>query len=169
MDIIKGWIYILGNDINTDDIVPSYTLTMRDPNEIAKHTLKFIDPEFINKVDEKTIILAGENFGTGSSREEAVNVFKKLGIKAIIAKTFARIYFRNLINNGIPPITLPWETKTFSINDKVEISLLKGELQNTTKNVKVRFQKLPDFIIAILKDGGIINQLKNKIKTGDLL
>jgi 3-isopropylmalate dehydratase small subunit len=75
MDIIKGWIYILGNDINTDEIVPSNTLTMRNPDEIAKNTLKFIDPEFINKVDEDAIILAGTNFGTGSSREEAVILF----------------------------------------------------------------------------------------------
>ncbi|NHJ23144.1 MAG: 3-isopropylmalate dehydratase [Candidatus Lokiarchaeota archaeon] len=169
MDLIKGWIYILGDDINTDDIVPSYTLTMRDPNEIAKHTLRFIDPKFISKVNVETIILAGENFGTGSSREEAVNVFKILGIKAIIAKSFARIYFRNLINNGIPPITMPWEARNFSTNDKVEISLHKGELLNKSKNVKLLFQKLPDFIIAILKDGGILNQLKNKIKKGDLL
>jgi 3-isopropylmalate dehydratase small subunit len=168
MDEINGWIYILGHNINTDDIVPSYTLTMRDPNEIAKHTLKFIDPEFINKVNEETIILAGENFGTGSSREEAVNVFKIIGIKAIIAKSFSRIYFRNLINNGIPAITLSYENQNFSANDKVEISLLKGEILNKTRNEKILFQKLPDFIIDILKMGGIINQLKSAALKKDL-
>ncbi|MFW9951638.1 MAG: 3-isopropylmalate dehydratase [Candidatus Thorarchaeota archaeon] len=163
MDIIKGWIYLLGDDINTDDIVPSYTLTMRDPNEIAEHALKFTDPEFVNIANEKTIILAGENFGTGSSREEAVNVFKIIGIKAIIAKSFARIYFRNLINNGIAAISLDWERKYFSPKDEVEISLIKGELINKTKNKAVNFPKLPDFIIDILKKGGILSQLKTSL------
>ncbi|MFX1287766.1 MAG: 3-isopropylmalate dehydratase, partial [Promethearchaeota archaeon] len=96
MNTIKGYSYILGDDISTDDIVPSHTLTLRDSNEMAKHTLEFIDPQFFKNVDKGNIIIAGENFGTGSSREEAVNVLKILGIKAIIAKSFARIYFRNL-------------------------------------------------------------------------
>jgi len=160
MENINGWIYLLGDDINTDEIVPSYTLTMRDPREIAEHTLKFTDPEFVNIANEKTIILAGENFGTGSSREEAVNVFKIIGIKAIIAKSFARIYFRNLINNGIAAISLDWERKYFSPKDEVEISLIKGELINKTTGKLVNFPELPDFIIDILKKGGILSQLK---------
>ena len=96
MDKIEGFAYILGDDINTDDIVPSHTLTMRNTNEMAKFTLEFIDPNFAQNVLSGNIIIAGENFGTGSSREEAVNVFKILGIKAIIAKSFARIYFRKI-------------------------------------------------------------------------
>ncbi|MFX0077027.1 MAG: 3-isopropylmalate dehydratase, partial [Candidatus Hermodarchaeota archaeon] len=114
MDDIEGQIYILGDDINTDDIVPSYTLTMRDPNEIAKHTLEVIDPEFNYKATMRAIIVGGSNFGTGSSREEAVNVFKILGVKAIIAKSFSRIYFRNLINNGIAGIKCDWGEGNFS-------------------------------------------------------
>ena len=117
MDDIEGEIYILGDDINTDDIVPSYTLTMRDPNEMAKHTLEFIDPNFAQKSAKKSIIVGGSNFGTGSSREEAVNVFKILGIKAIIAKSFSRIYFRNLINNGIAGIEYDWGEATFAEGD----------------------------------------------------
>ena len=134
MKNITGHIYILGDDINTDDIVPSYTLTMRDPDEIVKHVLESIDPEFIQKIDKDTIILAGHNFGSGSSREEAVNVFKLLGIKAIIANSFARIYFRNLINQGIPAISIDWRTQDFKTGDNIEISLsirvlqLKGDV-----------------------------------------
>jgi len=161
MDEINGFAYILGDAINTDDIVPSHTLTMRDPHEMAKCTLEFIDPQFVKKIDKGDIIVAGENFGTGSSREEAVNVFKILGVKAIIAKSFARIYFRNLINVGIPGIILnEWNENTFSKGDNLEISLDKGVIFNKTKNIKVEFAKLPEFLTKILNEGGIINQLK---------
>ena len=160
MDEINGFAYILVDDINTDDIVPSHTLTMRDTHEMAKCTLEFIEPQFVKKIDKGNIIVAGENFGTGSSREEAVNVFKILGIKAIIAKSFARIYFRNLINVGIPGITLNWDENSFSKGDNLEISLDKGVIFNKTKNIKVEFAKLPEFLTIILNEGGIINQLK---------
>jgi 3-isopropylmalate/(R)-2-methylmalate dehydratase small subunit len=160
---IEGYAYILGDDINTDDIVPSHTLTIRDSEEMAKFTLEFVDPEFAKNSDKLNIIIAGENFGTGSSREEAVNVFKILGIKAIIAKSFARIYFRNLINLGIPGITLNFENSTFSKGDSLEISLEQGYILNKSKNSKIKFQKLPLFLTNILKEGGIINQLKKKL------
>ncbi|MFX1388408.1 MAG: 3-isopropylmalate dehydratase [Promethearchaeota archaeon] len=161
--MLNGFTYILGDDINTDDIVPSHTLTMRDSYEMAKFTLEFIDPDFTKNVDKGNIIIAGENFGTGSSREEAVNVFKILGIKAIIAKSFARIYFRNLINLGIPGITLQWNNNIFSNGDNLEISLENGVIFNKTKNIKITFAKLPEFLTKILKEGGIINQLKKTL------
>ena len=163
MDKIEGLAYILGDDINTDDIVPSHTLTMRDPHEMANCTLEFIDPNFAKNIDKGNIIVAGENFGTGSSREEAVNVFKILGIKAIIAKTFARIYFRNLINVGIPGITLNWNKDLFSKEDKLVISLKEGKITNISKNQSVEFVKLPEFLTNILNAGGVINQLKGKL------
>ena len=165
MENIEGEIYILGDDINTDDIVPSHTLTMRDPNEMAKHTLEFIDPKFAQKVAEKSIIVGGYNFGTGSSREEAVNVFKILGIKAIIAKSFSRIYFRNLINNGVAGITCDWDEATFSDGDQVQISIEKGIIFNKSKNIEITYIKLPQFLKEILKSGGILNQLKMKLKS----
>ena len=160
---IEGHAYILGDNINTDDIVPSHTLTMRDPNEMAKFTLEYIDPQFVKNVDKGDIIVAGENFGCGSSREEAVNVFKILGIKAIVAKSFARIYFRNLINVGIPAITLNWDKKLFSKGDKLEVSLHEGIIFNKNKNVRIEFVKLPGFLINVLGSGGILNQLKKKL------
>jgi len=169
MDKIKGFVYLLGDDINTDDIVPSHTLTMRDPKEMAKYTLEFIDPNFVKNVKKGNIITAGENFGTGSSREEAVNVFKLLGIKAIIAKSFSRIYFRNLINLGIPAISLDWDESLFSKEDKLEISLKDGFIYNETKNMKINFVKIPKFLTAILEEGGVINQLKKKLTKGNNL
>ena len=163
MDKIEGIVYILGDDINTDDIVPSHTLTMRDADEMAKHTLEFIDPTFVNNIDKGNIIVAGENFGTGSSREEAVNVFKILGVKAIIAKSFARIYFRNLINLGIPGIQLNWDESIISKGDNLEISLNNGVINNKTKNKEIGFKRSSDFLLQILEEGGIINQLKKKL------
>jgi 3-isopropylmalate/(R)-2-methylmalate dehydratase small subunit len=160
---IKGGVYILGDDINTDDIVPSDSLTLRDTTEMAKNTLKYIDPDFPKSVAKTNIIVAGENFGTGSSREEAVNVFKVLGVKAIIAKSFARIYFRNLINLGIPGIQLNWKDEDFSYDDRIEILLNEGKILNKVKDIEIQFKKLPDFLTNILEEGGILNQIKKKI------
>ena len=160
MDLIKGYAYILGDDISTDDIVPSHTLTMRDSNDMVKHTLEFIDPYFSKNVDRGNIIFAGENFGTGSSREEAVHVFKLLGIKAVVARSFARIYFRNLINNGIPAISLKWNLNQFVKEDVIEISLLKGLIINKSQNITLNFEKIPEFLMDILENDGVINQLK---------
>ena len=165
MENIEGEIYILGDDINTDDIVPSYTLTMRDPNEMTKHVLEFIDPNFAQKVAKRSIIVGGYNFGTGSSREEAVNVFKILGIKVIIAKSFSRIYFRNLINNGVAAIKCDWDEETFSDGDQVEISIENGKIFNKSKNPDINNKKLPQFLKEILESGGILNQLKKKLKS----
>ncbi|MHA1669986.1 MAG: LeuD/DmdB family oxidoreductase small subunit [Promethearchaeota archaeon] len=164
MEDIEGEIYILGDDINTDDIVPSYTLTMRDPNEMAKHVLEFIAPDFTQKVTKRSIIVGGYNFGTGSSREEAVNVVKILGIKAIIAKSFSRIYFRNLINNGVAGIKCDWDETTFSDGDQVRISIENGVIFNKSKNFDISFKKLPQFLKEILESGGILNQLIKKLK-----
>ena len=163
MDLIKGYAYILGDDISTDDIVPSHTLTMRDSNDMVKHTLEFIDPYFSKNVDKGNIIIAGENFGMGSSREEAVHVFKLLGIKAVVAKSFARIYFRNLVNNGMPAINLKWEVNQFAKEDAIEISLLEGIIINKSKKIILSFEKIPEFLMDILESDGVINQLKKKL------
>jgi len=163
MDLIKGYAYILGDDISTDDIVPSHTLTMRDSNDMVKHTLEFVDPYFTKNVDKGNIIIAGENFGMGSSREEAVHVFKFLGIKAVVAKSFARIYFRNLMNNGIPAISLNWNLNQFAKEDAIEISLLEGIIINKSKKIALNFEKIPEFLMDILESDGVINQLKKSL------
>ena len=160
---ISGYAYILGNDINTDDIVPSHTLTLRDPHEMAKYTLETIDPNFAKNVAKGNIIIAGENFGSGSSREEAVNVLLILGVQAIVAKSFSRIYFRNAINSGLPALTANWTSNQFSKGDFLEISVDKGLIFNKTKNIKIEIPKLPPFLTVILESGGILNQLKQKL------
>ena len=163
MNKIEGYVYILGDDINMDDIIPSHVLIIRDSNEMAKYTLQHIDPNFVEKVKKHCILVAGENFGTGSSREEAVHVFRILGVNTVIAKSFARIYFRNLINLGIPGIQLLWDKDMFNYGDYVEITLNQGEILNKTKNLKIKFEKLPAFLTKILEDGGILNQLVKKL------
>jgi 3-isopropylmalate/(R)-2-methylmalate dehydratase small subunit len=163
LDKIEGLAYILGDDINTDDIIPGHALTIRDSYEMAQFTFEYNDPNFIKSLSKGTILIAGENFGTGSSREEAVNVFKILGIKAIIAKSFARIYFRNLINLGIPGIILNWSQTSFDNDDQLEIFLNEGILFNRTRNLEIKFLKLPQFLIDILAEGGIINRLKKDL------
>lgn len=164
MKKIEGYAYLLDRDsINTDDIVPSHCLTLRDPSKMAQYTCENIDPDFPQKAEKLNIIVAGENFGCGSSREEAVNVFKILGIKAIIAKSFARIYFRNLINQGIPAITLNWEESNFSNGDQLQISLEKGVIKNLSKDQEISFQEIPPFILNILESGGIFNKIKENL------
>lgn len=166
-ELIKGIVYLLGDDINTDDIVPSHTLTMRDAKEMANYTLEYIAPNFAKKAKEQiTIILAGDNFGTGSSREEAVNVFRILGVKAIIAKSFSRIYFRNLINLGIPGITLDWRENQFSEGDILELNLIEGKIVNKTKSLVISFPKLPSFLMKIIEARGAINLIKKKLDKG---
>lgn len=161
---IEGVAYVLDIDnINTDDIVPSHCLTLRDPSEMAQYTCENIDPNFPQKAEKYNIIVAGENFGCGSSREEAVNVFEILGIKAIIARSFARIYFRNLINQGIPAITLDWNNSNFSEGDRLQLSLEKGLIKNLSKEQEISFQELPPFILNILESGGIFNKIKKNL------
>jgi 3-isopropylmalate/(R)-2-methylmalate dehydratase small subunit len=116
----------------------------------------------VKKTKSLDIIVAGENFGTGSSREEAVKVFKNLGIKAVIAKSFARIYFRNLINSGMPAIKLKWQDANFKNGDAIKIDLNSGNIINQTQKLSLKFPKLPKFIMEVLEEGGIIKRLKKK-------
>ncbi|MGV9171390.1 MAG: 3-isopropylmalate dehydratase [Promethearchaeia archaeon] len=158
---LKGKVYTMGDDINTDDIVPSHALTMRCAEDMVECACENIDPNFTKNVEEGTIIVAGENFGCGSSREEAVHVLKILGISAIIAKSFARIYFRNLINNGIPGIILNWkDTSYFYPKDEIEINLEKGIIHNISQDKEFTFKKLPPFLMDIIEKDGILNKLK---------
>ncbi|TXT67317.1 MAG: 3-isopropylmalate dehydratase small subunit 1 [Promethearchaeota archaeon] len=163
MKKVEGYVYIMGDNISTDDIVPSHCLTLRDSMEMAQYTCEAIEANFTQKAKNLNIIVAGDNFGCGSSREEAVNVFKVLGIKAIIANSFARIYFRNLINQGIPGITYQWDPRDFTEGDQIAIFLEKGIIQNKTNNTEFSFIQLPPFLLAILEKGGILNQLREKI------
>lgn len=162
----KVWYF--GDNINTDDIVPHQFLTENDPDVIVKNAFKTINPEFAANAEENDIIIGGRNFGTGSSREEAVFVLRALGIKAVIAESFARIYYRNLINNGIPAIEMKDARGKIQNLRELTINLKKGAIvgvDSKNEQITVKFSPIPDFIMNILKAGGAISMLKRQLKS----
>lgn len=166
MSIIgKVWKY--GDDINTDVIFPGkYTYTVTDEKELAKHAMEDLDPDFANKVKEGDIIVAGTNFGCGSSREQAATCLKASGISAIIAKSFSRIFFRNAVNNGLPLIQCPECINEINKDDIIEIDFEKGIVKkNTEPSTTFSFPPLPLSVLEILQEGGLIPYLKKKYKS----
>lgn len=157
---ISGKALKLGNNINTDFIISGrYKFSIVDIKELSKHIMEDIDPGFATKIiSGKSIIVAGRNFGMGSSREQAPLVIKEAGIVAIIAETFARIFYRNGFNIGLPLI----ETDTDQIgeNDALDIDLNKGVVKNLSKNIELKIKPLPKFMQEILREGGIVNYFK---------
>lgn len=157
---IKGKAIKLGDNINTDLIISGrYKFSITDMRELSKHIMQDLDPDFPNKIVKgKSIIVAGRNFGMGSSREQAPLVIKESGIIAVLAKTFARIFYRNAFNIGLPLI----ETETTKINNKdsLDIDLDKGRVRDLTKDMEFQIKPLPKFMQEILKEGGIVNYYK---------
>ena len=161
--IMKGKAFKYGDDVNTDVIFPGkYTYTITDPEEMGKHALEDLDPEFVTKVKPGDVIVAGKNFGCGSSREQATVCIKTVGVSAIIAKSFARIYYRNAINTGLPVIISP-ETDEINPEDELEIHLTEGVIKNHTTGKEHRFEPLPEFVMEILGNGGLIGHTKKKL------
>lgn len=158
--ILKGKSIRLGDDINTDFIISGrYKFSITDMKELSKHIMEDIDPDFPKKIiPGKSIIVAGRNFGMGSSREQAPLVIKEAGIVAVLAKEFARIFFRNSFNIGLPLI----ETNTDKIKegDELHIDLGKGLLVDKTKELHLKIKPLPRFMQELLKQGGIVNYIK---------
>ncbi len=165
MEKIEGKAWKFGDDISTDLIISGkYKFKIRDMKKLSEHAMEDADPDFADKVEKGDVIVAGENFGCGSSREQAPQVLKELGVGAIIAKFFARIFFRNAINVGIPVIEskeIPDETDE---GDRLEIDLGAGKLKNIDKGKTYDIDPLPDFLIQILEDGGLVEQYKKKGK-----
>ncbi|MCM8805190.1 MAG: 3-isopropylmalate dehydratase small subunit [Candidatus Omnitrophica bacterium] len=161
--IINGKVHKFGDDINTDYIISGrYKFKTLDMNELATHIFEDIDPDFYKKLSPGDFIVAGNNFGCGSSREQAVLALKHAKIGAIIAKSFARIFFRNGINVGL--ILIEADTDRISQNDELKIDLVNGKIVNKTKNETIEIKPLPEFLLNIIKEGGVINYLK---KHGD--
>ncbi|MEM2994875.1 MAG: 3-isopropylmalate dehydratase small subunit [Candidatus Bathyarchaeia archaeon] len=162
---VKGKAVIFGDNVNTDVIIPSKYLTLLDPDELAKHAMEGLDPTFPAKASEGVIIVAGKNFGCGSSREQAPIALKHAGVKCIVAQSFARIFYRNAINIGLPAIECPSILEKTSEGDQLRINLASGEITNITKNLKFQAFRLPDFILEIINAGGLIEHLKKRLKT----
>jgi len=157
---ITGRAIKLGDNINTDFIISGrYKFAITDIKELARHIMEDIDPNFPSKIiSGKSVMVAGKNFGMGSSREQAPLVIKAAGINAVLAKSFGRIFYRNGFNIGLPLI----ETNTDKIRDldELEIDLVKGEVRDRTKNSVLVIKPMPKFLLAILKEGDVVSYLK---------
>jgi len=159
---VSGKAVLLGKNINTDTILPGKYLTLLDPSELAKHAMEGLDPTFAEKAREGVIIVAGKNFGCGSSREQAPLALKHAGVKCVIAESFARIFYRNAINIGLPVLESPGVSKKIGEGDLLTIRLEEGRVSNKTRNQAVQALKLPAFILEIIDDGGLIEHLRKK-------
>lgn len=160
---LKGRAWKFGDGISTDLIASGRYFHLRSNlPELAKHLLEDADPEFTRKIAEGDFIVAGENFGLGSSREHAPRIIKLAGIKAVLAKSFARIFFRNAINIGLPALIC--NTDGIGDGDQLEMDIAAGTVANLTKGIELRFSPLPQAIINILNDGGLAAHIQ---KHGD--
>ncbi len=159
----RAWKY--GDDVSTDLIMPGkYKFKTIDPSELAKHAMEGIDPEFSKKVREGDIVVAGWNFGCGSSREQAPLALKHAGVGAIIAKSFARIFFRNSINVGLPIVESQNVFDETDEGDILEVDLDEGLVRNLSKNKSFAVKPLPGFLLRILQDGGLVEHFKKRGK-----
>lgn len=161
--IIKGKVHKFGDDINTDDIIAAKYLVSTDPKELGLHCMETISPEFSQKVSPGDIIVAGNNFGCGSSREHAPLAIKGCGISAVIAKNFAAIFFRNAINIGLPFLESS-DIDNINDGDMVEIDLSSGIIKNITQGKDFKTQAFPEFLQDIVSSGGLIEYIKKKEK-----
>ena len=158
--IIKGKVHKFADDINTDDIIAAKYLVSTDAQELGKYCMETINPNFSQAVSTGDIIVAGRNFGCGSSREHAPVAIKGCGISAVIAKSFAAIFFRNAINIGLPFLE-SLDVDKINDGDMIEIDLASGVIKNITQDKNYKTQAFPDFLQQIVQSGGLINWVKN--------
>jgi 3-isopropylmalate/(R)-2-methylmalate dehydratase small subunit len=149
--------------INTDEIIPARYLNTDDKKELAKHCMEDLDGNFVNKVRQGDCIVAGEDFGCGSSREHAVWALRGAGIQTVIAKTFARIFYRNAIDNGFYLIESQDAPDKINDGDELEIDFKAGTIKNKTTGKDIKFEALPDFALEIINDGGLLEHIKKSL------
>src|SRR3990172_1113391 len=153
-----------GNNVDTDVILPGKYLILLDPKDLAKHAMEWLDPAFPEKAKNGLIVVGGKNFGSGSSREQAPLALKYSGVKCVVAESFARIFFRNAINIGLPVVECKGVWEAVENGDELAVDFDKGAVRNTSKGKTLRATKLPAFILEILSDGGLIENLQRRMK-----
>lgn len=156
----KGKVFKYGDNVDTDVIIPARYLAIADPKELAEHCMEDIDRDFVKKVQPGNIMVAGKNFGCGSSREHAPIAIKAAGISCVIAKTFARIFYRNSINIGLPILECEAASDAIAAGDEVSVDFDTGVIANLTKNETYQAEPFPAFIQEIISKGGLMNSLK---------
>ena len=162
MEKAKGKVFKYGDNVDTDVIIPARYLNSSDPKELAAHCMEDIDKEFVGKVKTGDIMVATKNFGCGSSREHAPIAIKASGISCVIADTFARIFYRNAINIGLPIIECPEAANAISAGDEVEVDFDSGLITDVTTGKTFRGQAFPEFMQKIIDLGGLVNYINEK-------
>jgi 3-isopropylmalate/(R)-2-methylmalate dehydratase small subunit len=163
---IRGRAHKYGDHVNTDVIIPARYLNVSDAEQLAAHCMEDLDPEFTNRVQPGDILVAGEDFGCGSSREHAPIAIKAAGISAVIAHSFARIFFRNAINIGLPVLVSPEAAAEIKTGDELEIGLAAGTISDITRGRAYHSEPFPDFLRDIIAAGGLIPYTRRKLGTG---
>ncbi|MEW6009028.1 MAG: 3-isopropylmalate dehydratase small subunit [Candidatus Omnitrophota bacterium] len=161
--IIKGKVHKFGDNINTDEIIASRYLNLTSPKELGAHVMETLDKDFSKKVLSGDIIVAGSNFGCGSSREHAPLAIKGAGIACVVAESFARIFYRNALNIGLPILEIK-DTKKIETGDLLEIDLVIGKIKDLSNNLTFKASALPEFMRSIISAGGLISWLKKTNK-----
>lgn len=162
---LRGKVHKYGDDVNTDVIIPARYLNVYDPAELAQHCMEDLDSEFLKRVKPGDIIVAGTNFGCGSSREHAPLAIKAAGISCVIARSFARIFYRNALNTGLPILECEEAVDKTRAGDVLEIELSTGEIVNITRGLTFKAKPFPDFMLQLIEAGGLIEYTKRKIAT----
>jgi 3-isopropylmalate dehydratase small subunit len=163
---LKGKVWKFGDDVDTDAIIPGRYLNTGDPGELAAHCMEDVDPDFINNVQRGDFMVAGKNFGCGSSREHAPISLRHAGIAAVIAISFARIFYRNAFNMGLPILECPEAVAGVETGDDLEVDLETGTIINLSKMKTYEAEPLPPFMLSLLKAGGLIPSIREKMCQG---
>jgi 3-isopropylmalate/(R)-2-methylmalate dehydratase small subunit len=161
---VKGTAMKFGDNVDTDVILPGKYLVLTDPKELAEHAMAGLDLAFPEKARKGVVVVGGKNFGCGSSREQAPLALKYAGVQCVLAESFARIFFRNAINIGLPAIEAKGIAAKVDEGDVLEVDFEAGKVENITKKQSLQATKLPPFIVEILSDGGLIENLRKKMK-----
>lgn len=159
----KGTVFKYGDNVDTDVIIPARYLNSSDPEELAAHCMEDIDKDFMNRVKKGDIIVANKNFGCGSSREHAPIAIKAAGVSCVIAETFARIFYRNAINIGLPIIECPEAASGIEAGDEVEVDFDSGMIYNHSRGTQYKGQPFPEFMQKIIAEGGLINYINSSL------
>jgi len=162
--IIKGKVLKYGDNINTDEIIPARYLDTTESKELAKHCMEGLDKNFLNKIKDRKILIVGRNFGCGSSREHAPLALKEAGVRCIIAISFARIFFRNAINIGLPIIECEEAVIRVKEGDEVQIDMVRGKIGNVSKGEYYFLRPFPSFLQQLINKGGLEGYVKEKMR-----
>lgn len=161
---LKGRVWKFGDNVDTDAIIPARYLNTSDPTELAKHVMEDADPNFPSKIKAGDIIIAGANFGCGSSREHAPIAIKAAGLQAVIAKSFARIFYRNAFNIGLPIFESEDASEKIAEGDEIEIDAAKGKIKNISKGEDYTAKPIPPFMQELISAGGLIEWTRKRLK-----